>query len=156
MTVLEGEARFSHPDDPEPAAFASTIALATTPSEGTVAFTSLTPGDACPALAWRITYRDFTGQAFDRIVQAAPDADRDAVPDASDNCPGVYNPTQADADGDGIGDACENRPPNCAAAAASVPRIWPPNNQWVTVKPRGGERPRRGRGDRHRDRRAPG
>jgi hypothetical protein len=44
------------------------------------------------------------------------DPDHDGVPDTEpwqgatfplDNCPGVYNPDQADSDGDGIGDACE-------------------------------------------------
>jgi hypothetical protein len=35
------------------------------------------------------------------------DLDADAVADAGDNCPGVANPDQADADGDGLGDACE-------------------------------------------------
>jgi hypothetical protein len=35
------------------------------------------------------------------------DVDGDAVPDVSDNCPLVANPSQADSDGDGIGDACE-------------------------------------------------
>jgi len=39
-----------------------------------------------------------------------PDVDRDGVPDTQDNCPTVYNPTQADTDGDGLADACENCP----------------------------------------------
>jgi hypothetical protein len=37
----------------------------------------------------------------------AADADHDGVPDASDNCPSVANPSQGDADRDGVGDACE-------------------------------------------------
>jgi len=36
-----------------------------------------------------------------------PDQDGDGVPDASDNCPAVYNPAQTDTDGDGLGDACD-------------------------------------------------
>lgn len=35
------------------------------------------------------------------------DADVDGVPDAGDNCPGVTNPFQSDADGDGVGTACD-------------------------------------------------
>jgi hypothetical protein len=35
------------------------------------------------------------------------DGDGDAVLDDIDNCPTVSNPTQDDADGDGVGDACE-------------------------------------------------
>ena len=36
-----------------------------------------------------------------------PDADSDGVPDATDNCTLVANPSQADRDADGIGDACD-------------------------------------------------
>lgn len=38
------------------------------------------------------------------------DADKDGVPDSSDNCPVVVNLDQADTDGDGIGDACDMCP----------------------------------------------
>jgi hypothetical protein len=35
------------------------------------------------------------------------DIDADGIPNASDNCPNVTNPTQSDCDGNGVGDACE-------------------------------------------------
>ena len=48
---------------------------------------------------------------------ASGDMDGDGIPDASDNCPMVFNPvrpmdngTQPDTDGDGIGDACDSTP----------------------------------------------
>jgi hypothetical protein len=40
-------------------------------------------------------------------VQPLLDNDNDRVPDRSDNCPDVANPTQSDVDSDGIGDACD-------------------------------------------------
>jgi len=50
-------------------------------------------------------------------VASAGDSDGDGVPDASDNCPTVFNPIrpmdngmQGDADGDGVGDACDPCP----------------------------------------------
>ena len=44
----------------------------------------------------------------DVVASAPSDQDGDGVPDASDNCPAVYNPAQTDTDGDGLGDACDD------------------------------------------------
>jgi hypothetical protein len=53
---------------------------------------------------------------------SATDRDGDGVPDATDDCPDVFNPprpldgaTQADVDGDGAGDACDAKPLDAAA-----------------------------------------
>jgi hypothetical protein len=57
-----------------------------------------------------------TGTGHNAILDVAqigggsdPGADRDGdtIPDASDNCPDVYNPQQADRDGDGVGNKCD-------------------------------------------------
>ena len=42
--------------------------------------------------------------------EQADDQDQDQVADASDNCPGDFNPDQSDIDEDGIGDACDPEP----------------------------------------------
>ncbi len=43
----------------------------------------------------------------DAVVIDNPDLDGDAIPNPQDNCPLGANPSQADADGDGVGDACD-------------------------------------------------
>ena len=56
---------------------------------------------AAATLAFALTLGTLASPAF------AQDSDGDGHPDASDNCPLVANPTQADCDSDGVGDACE-------------------------------------------------
>jgi hypothetical protein len=43
-------------------------------------------------------------------LRFAADADADCIPDVTDNCPSVSNPTQSNVDGDAFGDACDNCP----------------------------------------------
>ncbi len=47
-----------------------------------------------------------------QAIYGSRDTDGDGIPNASDNCPSIPNPTQADADGDGVGDACDPCPNN--------------------------------------------
>ncbi len=57
----------------------------------------------------------------------ADDSDGDGIPDATDNCPHVFNPIrpndngkQADADGDGVGDACDPCPLDANTSTCTV------------------------------------
>lgn len=63
-----------------------------------------------PVLA-SYTYNDAEENALTlpalSVAVSTCDGDGDGVPDATDNCVAVPNPTQADLDGDGIGDACD-------------------------------------------------
>ena len=124
-------AAFAHPDDTSPRS--TVIPLAATASNNTVRFNTRTPGDPCGALTWRIRYENSRGEQFTRDVRDAPDADSDAVPDLSDNCPDAYNPAQADADGDGRGDPCDNVAPDCGGARVSVREIWSPAHSKLAV-----------------------
>lgn len=42
------------------------------------------------------------------LAAATADSDHDGTAEASDNCPGLFNPDQADLNGDGEGDACDS------------------------------------------------
>ena len=133
VQVIGGTATFAHPQDFNPAQLASVIPLAASTSLGTVRFVTQTPSDPCGALRWRIRYQNSFGEQFTRDVQDAPDADVDGVTDTLDNCPIVFNPAQADADGDGRGDACENSAPDCSQARPSLAMLWPPNHSFVAI-----------------------
>lgn len=54
------------------------------------------------------------------VTGLTPDADADGVPDYCDNCAGVANPDQADADANGLGDAC--------SCTADLPGVCVPGN----------------------------
>ncbi len=41
------------------------------------------------------------------VVTVVADADHDGIPDGTDNCPAIANPTQANFDNDAFGDACD-------------------------------------------------
>ncbi len=56
------------------------------------------------------------------------DADLDGVPDVSDNCPNVSNPSQTDSDMDGLGDACDPPDtPDMGPADMGPPDMGPPD-----------------------------
>lgn len=63
---------------------------------------------------WLSAATRFRGRAVGTIPSAVVDGDHDGVGDPGDNCPSVYNPSQANADGDTAGDACD-------APAAAIP-----------------------------------
>jgi len=46
------------------------------------------------------------------------DCDNDGIVNDEDNCPGTYNPDQADADGDGVGNVCESTCPDITTLPA--------------------------------------
>ena len=77
----------------------------TSPTRTTTTTAYLDADDAFPLdpTEWLDTDGDGIGNNAD------PDDDNDTVGDATDNCPLVANPDQADSNGNGMGDACEPR-----------------------------------------------
>lgn len=80
--------------------------------------TGLSPVDAPPG-----SHDTTVEPPVDSTVTPHPDApgitdsDGDGVPDASDNCPTMANPNQANEDGDALGDACDPCPISSANTA---------------------------------------
>ncbi|MFM9028666.1 MAG: thrombospondin type 3 repeat-containing protein [Bacteroidota bacterium] len=61
-----------------------------------------------------------SGNGVIRITGPFYDTDNDGYFDPFDNCPLVYNPTQADTDGDGVADACDVCPNNFFLSSDSL------------------------------------
>lgn len=73
------------------------------------------------------------------------DSDSDCVDDTSDNCPGIYNPTQLDSNADNIGDACsaaiispsENQPEPTLILMRPLESFL--SDEYIVQKPRNGD-----------------
>lgn len=74
--------------------------------------TSPDGGTSTPS-PWRDTRSLCNPAGPDQPDPRGTDCDADGVPDAADDCPGVPNADQADANHDGVGDACEAAFANC-------------------------------------------
>ncbi len=59
---------------------------------------------------WYSNGQNMEGKVFVYHGEPVPDSDGDGVPNASDNCPDVSNPSQENNDNDELGDACDNCP----------------------------------------------
>lgn len=98
--------------------------------------------------AWLSHDTAYTGTVTVSMPTSVTDQDVDGVDDAGDNCPDVYNPSQADADADGSGDACDTPSPPLppetrtkvldahvpSGVSAQAPRVTPAlDDKGVTV-----------------------
>jgi hypothetical protein len=89
-----------------------------------------TPSDVCSVRRAFLSVGVGNGCAGD----LPPESDGDGIPPGVDNCPLIYNPTQADCDSDDIGDACDPDDDNDGLADP-----WDPcrcnDDPWCSVFP---------------------
>jgi Tol biopolymer transport system component len=70
------------------------------------------------------------------------DTDGDGVPDATDNCPSIFNPSQANADGDAQGDACDPDDDNDGIPDATDPIVFVSGRDIYVMNPDGSNQTR--------------
>jgi len=75
-------------------------------SAGVLSGTPTASGTYTPLFRVTDNVRRYDQDPFTLVVSGS-DNDGDGVPNGSDNCPNVANPTQGNADGDATGDACD-------------------------------------------------
>ena len=85
------------------------------PKTDAVVQTVKAPGTQCEGAAWDGEQLWVSDTGTDKLYRVdvalvQVDTDGDSVPDATDNCPGLPNPSQPDGDGDGRGNACDTCP----------------------------------------------
>jgi Zn-dependent metalloprotease len=123
-TLLTGNADFST------AAFMTILAA----KAGTPGFTA---ADACVVTnafaAVELALADLDCDGAPDVFD--PDDDNDGVPDASDNCSTVGNPSQSNGDGDSLGDACDPDRDNDGVANAADNCPSTPNPLVAGVQP---------------------
>lgn len=138
VQVTDPSARFSHPDDLDPATLATVMPASRATSDDPVALSSSAPGDPCEALLWRVGWQNAAGESFTRDVRPAADGDGDGVPDTRDDCPADFDPQQRDGDGDGAGDACDGCPSDASTTgpcATPTPIATPTPAETPTPQP---------------------
>jgi hypothetical protein len=112
-TVSSGDATFSFAGNQDRMTFFCKLdAQPSEPCSSPKSYSGLPAGNHTFTVIGRDRWgsNDPTAAGRTWTVEPTSDRDRDAVPDASDNCPDAANPGQGDADHDGVGDACELLP----------------------------------------------
>jgi len=73
----------------------------------TIRYTANSGAEGTDSFVYEMTDNTPDSDRATVTVNISPDTDGDGVPEATDNCTSVANPTQCDSDGDGFGNHCD-------------------------------------------------